>query len=267
MKLSIITVNYNNKEGLIKTIESVKNQTTSDYEWIIIDGGSTDGSKEIIESNSDRFAYWCCEKDNGVYDAMNKGIALAHGEFVNFMNSGDVFASNDVVEKFLTHDSQSDIYYGDVIYVETSGEKTIHYPDVISYDRFPKSTINHQSAFIRTSFAKAFPYELKYRLAADRNFWTQALLHGAKFEHLDFVVARYDCQGMSSMQSNAVDAECLQIYEDTVPQGLSSLIDELNKYRTIVAYNPELEHIYKLLNKRRLFKRIITFVIKVLERF
>ena len=88
MKLSIITVNLNNRDGLQRTIDSVVSQTFTDYEWIVIDGGSTDGSRELIGQHQDRFAYWCSEPDKGIYNAMNKGIAHAKGEWLQFLNSG-----------------------------------------------------------------------------------------------------------------------------------------------------------------------------------
>ena len=95
--LSIITINYNNKKGLLKTINSIKEQSFIDFEWIIIDGGSTDGSVEIIRENESRIAYWISEPDKGVYDAMNKGILRANGVWLNFMNSGDTFEGKDTL--------------------------------------------------------------------------------------------------------------------------------------------------------------------------
>jgi glycosyltransferase involved in cell wall biosynthesis len=89
MKLSVITINYNNAIGLRKTIESVVNQTFRDYEYIIIDGGSTDGSVDVIKEYADKIDYWVSEPDKGIYNAMNKGVAAAHGEYTNFLNSGD----------------------------------------------------------------------------------------------------------------------------------------------------------------------------------
>lgn len=97
MKLSIITVNLNNRDGLKRTIDSVVSQTFTDYEWIVIDGGSNDGSRELIEHYSDHFAYWCSEPDKGIYNAMNKGIAHAKGEWLQFLNSGDVLYSNNTL--------------------------------------------------------------------------------------------------------------------------------------------------------------------------
>ena len=101
MKLSVITINYNNRDGLRKTIESVVNQTCRDFEYIIIDGGSTDGSVDVIKQYADRIDYWVSEPDKGIYHAMNKGIAVAHGEYLNFMNSGDCFYESTVVENVL----------------------------------------------------------------------------------------------------------------------------------------------------------------------
>ena len=91
MRFSVITINYNNREGLNKTIKSVLCQSINDYEYIIIDGGSTDGSVDIINNNANFITYWVSEKDNGIYHAMNKGVAHAHGEYCIFMNSGDIF--------------------------------------------------------------------------------------------------------------------------------------------------------------------------------
>ena len=100
MKLSIITINYNHKEGLLKTIKSVVNQTYHDIEYIVIDGGSTDGSKEYIESKQEYINQWVSEKDHGVYNAMNKAIRMAQGEYCIFMNSGDHFFSSQSLESW-----------------------------------------------------------------------------------------------------------------------------------------------------------------------
>ena len=115
MKYSIITINYNNKDGLKKTIESVINQSCKDFEYIIIDGGSTDGSVDVIRQYADRINYWISEPDKGVYNAMNKGVAQAHGEYLNFMNSGDCFSDNSVLENIAHSLCSYDIVTGKVI--------------------------------------------------------------------------------------------------------------------------------------------------------
>ena len=120
MTLSIITINYNNLEGLRKTIDSVISQTWHDFEWIIIDGGSTDGSKELIEETAKQLAssdfnplsYWCSEPDKGIYNAMNKGVAVAKGQYCIFMNSGDCFYDKNVVKDIIEANISEDIVTG-----------------------------------------------------------------------------------------------------------------------------------------------------------
>ena len=115
MKLSIITVNLNNRDGLQKTIDSVICQTFRDFEWIVIDGGSTDGSKELIEQYADHFAYWVSEPDKGIYNAMNKGIKVAKGEYLQFLNSGDSLWNETTLQGVVPFFSgTTDIFYGDV---------------------------------------------------------------------------------------------------------------------------------------------------------
>ena len=112
MKFSIITINYNNVEGLRNTIKSVVNQTYTDYEFIIIDGGSTDGSVEVIKEYANIITYWVSEPDKGIYNAMNKGIEVANGEYLNFMNSGDCFYNNDVLQKVADYHLEKDMIVG-----------------------------------------------------------------------------------------------------------------------------------------------------------
>ncbi|MBR7064151.1 MAG: glycosyltransferase, partial [Treponema sp.] len=125
MLFSIVTINYNNKEGLQKTIESVISQTCSDYEHIIIDGGSTDGSVEVIKnalqnaSYAKRVSYWCSEKDSGVYDAMNKGIRRARGELIATLNSGDSYFPDTIENLVQVHkENPNAILYGAIKYVK-----------------------------------------------------------------------------------------------------------------------------------------------------
>lgn len=109
MKFSIITINYNNAEGLRKTMASLFNQTYADYEFIVIDGGSNDGSVNFIQEREDRISFWCSEPDKGIYNAMNKGVFHARGEYLIFMNSGDIFHNQDALSKVAALQLTSDI--------------------------------------------------------------------------------------------------------------------------------------------------------------
>lgn len=118
MKLSIITINYDNKEGLLKTILSVVNQINHDYEYIIIDGGSNDGSVDIIKDYADKIDYWVSSKDKGIYNAMNKGIDVAKGEYCIFMNSGDTFYDSNTLKLCIPCLDGTDVLAGDVSWIQ-----------------------------------------------------------------------------------------------------------------------------------------------------
>ena len=146
MKLSIITVNLNNKDGLQKTIDSVISQTFKDFEWIVIDGGSTDGSKELIEKYSDYISYWVSEPDKGVYNAMNKGIQVAKGEYLNFMNSGDSFICETTLQDVFSKNMTADINAGPVVL--SNGTRLYQYKENL-VKLIICGNICHQSTFFK----------------------------------------------------------------------------------------------------------------------
>ena len=214
MKLSIITINYNNLEGLKKTYDSVVCQTWTDYEWIIIDGGSTDGSREFIEEHQDRFAYWCSEPDKGVYNAMNKGIAKAKGEYLNFMNSGDCFYEKETLEKVFSQEHQADILYGDINFVGKEHNKVFHYPKDLTLHYFLYRSLGHPSTFIRTFLLKEHGYREDFRIVSD---WAQFLVwfrEGKTFEHLDMIVSLFDLYGISSTNSSFLKEEKERVFQE-----------------------------------------------------
>lgn len=202
MKLSIITINYNNKEGLQKTIDSVVSQTWRDFEWIVIDGGSTDGSKELIEQYQQHFAYWCSEPDKGIYNAMNKGIDHAQGEYLNFMNSGDCFHDVNSLSYFAKYYNPSvDVFYGDADYYDKNGILFLHqsFPDKIDDDFYISGrNINHQSSFIKASIFDLHPYDETYQVAADGDLFFWLLLRRYKFVHINKVLILGDIPGLSA---------------------------------------------------------------------
>lgn len=201
MRLSIITINYNNLEGLKKTFKSVVNQTFADYEWIIIDGGSTDGSKEFIEANQDRFAYWVSEPDRGIYHAMNKGIRQAHGEYISFMNSGDYYAYKTTLANVIESNREADILFG---YMINEKMRNVYSTDAmtnnIPWYHLYSTTIPHQSAFIRGSlFDRVGLYDESFKITGDCKFFLNAILnHRASYEFIPTVVAIFEDGGISS---------------------------------------------------------------------
>lgn len=199
MKLSIITINFNNLNGLIDTYKSVKEQTFNDYEWIIIDGGSTDGSVDFIKSHEDCFSFWVSEKDKGIYNAMNKGIQKITGEFCQFLNSGDSYIDSHVLSNVIPRLKDADVYYGqqwcvkDGIVVE---KRT--YPKVMNLSYLFKAPLGHQASFFRTSCIKDNPYREKYYISADRAFYLELYKKDCKFEYLNIPIVFFDTEGIGS---------------------------------------------------------------------
>lgn len=213
-KLSIITINYNNCDGLLKTIKSIVNQTWKDFEYIVIDGGSTDGSVEVIKEYADRINYWVSEPDKGIYNALNKGVAVATGEYCNFMNSGDCFYSLDVLEKVFSGNPIADIICGNtqLDYLKTP-------PQEISFDFLFNSSVCHQCAFIRTSLMKKYGYDEKYKIVADRKFFVQALiLDNCSYQAIDVNVVKYDITGFSAQNPVLSRLEYDKVLTELIPE-------------------------------------------------
>ncbi len=182
MKFSIITVNYNNKEGLRKTIESVIHQSFRDFEYIVIDGGSTDGSVDVLKEYDQQINYWVSEKDSGIYNAMNKGISIAHGEYLNFMNSGDCFYSYDILERVAKYQYNTDFIVGrDYHYNE--GKRQGHasiLPPRTTMIHFFVATLDHQSSFIKRALFEDSLYDENHRLVSDWIFFTEKIVKEGK---------------------------------------------------------------------------------------
>lgn len=199
MLLSIITINYNNRLGLRRTISSVMEQTYNDYEYIIIDGGSTDGSVEVIEEYQDIITYWVSEKDRGIYHAMNKGVANAHGEYCLFLNSGDSLYDNNVLEKITKIGFNEDILVGNIV-AGNDNQYLFDSPSrPISLYYLYSGTVPHQSSFLKTELLRLYPYDEELRIVSDWKFYIQAvILHNCSIRYVDVNVARFDTSGVST---------------------------------------------------------------------
>lgn len=193
MKISVVTVTYNSAATLEETMLSVLNQTYDNIEYIIIDGGSTDGTVDIIKKYAERIAYWISEPDTGIYDAMNKGISVATGDYINFMNSGDEFASNETISLVLKYLQPGvDIAYGNT-YFKFKSHSLLRKPLLLSEIR-TKPPFCHQSSFIRRDFQLRYPYDLKYRIAADYNFFYLGYFErNASFQYIPEIVSVFNC--------------------------------------------------------------------------
>ncbi|MEC4005362.1 glycosyltransferase family 2 protein [Flavobacterium sp. SUN052] len=201
MKISIITVNYNDKIGLEKTIQSVLNQENVQFEYLVIDGNSSDGSKDVIEKYKDKINYWVSEPDSGIYNAMNKGIRAATGDYLLFLNSGDWLFENTAiatVDKLIN--GTKDIYYGNAIFKFDKKDKIVKYDERISFQFFTHNSFCHQATFIKKQlFHDIFMYNENLKIVSDWEFFIYAIcIKNVSHQHINVIVANYDLQGISS---------------------------------------------------------------------
>ena len=192
-KLSIITINYNNLEGLKKTFESVFMQTYQDFEYIVIDGGSTDGSKEYIAENADKINYWVSEPDKGVYHAMNKGIVKASGEYLLFINSGDELFENSTIEKIISDLHTVDIIAGSLNFISDKNNYIGYAQEQVSFLYMYHNTIWHPSTFIKKeAFETTDFYDEKMRICSDWKWFILATFKNKKsYKKIDTTIAKF----------------------------------------------------------------------------
>jgi glycosyltransferase involved in cell wall biosynthesis len=200
--VSVITIVYNGVNDIGHTIESVLNQDYENFEFIVIDGGSNDGTQKVIQKYKDQITYYVSEKDKGIYDAMNKGILVSKGTWVNFMNAGDKFCNNSVLSSVFKHNTileQFSLIYG---YKYSDGVKTIpHKIDVLK-----KGIImaNHQSMFFNSEkLGEDLYYSLNYPIYGDYDLVSKIFLKYGQdsFEYINKPIAIYEGGGISSITS------------------------------------------------------------------
>lgn len=204
-KISIITVVYNGEKLLENTILSVINQNYDNIEYIIIDGGSTDHTIDIIKKYANKISYWISEPDKGIYDAMNKGIEVCTGEWILFRNCGDYFASvSDISNVFnkSTYDDY-DIIYGDALLWDKYGYWT-QKPELQEKNRVGVMPVWHPSTFIRSTIHKQNKFDLKYKLAADHNFILSCKKNGLKFKYVPVILAIFNVGDGASVKGQTI---------------------------------------------------------------
>lgn len=204
--ISVVTVAYNAVATIERTILSVINQTYPNIEYIIIDGGSTDGTVDIIKKYKDKIAYWVSEPDKGIYDAMNKGISVATGEWINFMNAGDCFYNNDVVKNILIEriSLKTHVIYGDNIRLYNSGKKEYHH--AYSINVINRKIVGcHQSIFVSLLNKKDVYFNTDYKLCADYNqIYGLYVKYGrSAFVYKSIPIAVYEFEGGISAVSKS----------------------------------------------------------------
>ena len=214
-KLSVITIVYNNAKDIERTMLSVLNQSYQNIEYVVIDGASTDGTLEIIKKYENRLAKLISEKDKGIYDAMNKGLLQATGDYVLFMNSGDEIYELDTVEKIFATSPNADIYYGETeMYDEnwnSLGQRRHQAPENFTWRSFKYGmNISHQAIYIKRSLTE--PYDLKYKYSADIDWVIKIAKKASSIVNTHLYVAKYLVGGMSKKKHRESLKERFKIF-------------------------------------------------------
>lgn len=234
IKISIVTIVYNGSDIIENTINSVINQTYTNIEYIIIDGGSKDGTQDIINKYEEKISYWKSEPDKGIYDAMNKGIAASTGDYIIFMNAGDRFYDiNTIKDIFCKDNNNEDIIYGNTI-LDTDGVISLSAAKQFEKIKYGMPFC-HQSVFVKLSLMKKDNFSLDYKLASDYNFFVALYKDKASFRKTDQLVAVYDNCGAS--MSLLTVKEKFIIAQKNYPFSGSSVFHFLQlKYYTFTAF-------------------------------
>jgi glycosyltransferase involved in cell wall biosynthesis len=260
-KLSIITINYNNREGLNKTMASVFAQTYMDYEYIIIDGGSTDGSVDVIKKNRGRISCWVSEKDGGIYNAQNKGLLKAKGKYCLFLNSGDFLIEAGILSKVFNADHSEDLLYGELVFDFEDGNKQLRkLPEQITLPYLFNGNIWHPASFIkRELFTKIGLFNEKYEIAADYDFFFHSIIvEKIRTRYLPFPISIYNTTGISSDSLNLkkINTERNLIHQSYLKNDEIDYLNNLNRFKS--------ESFSKWLSNNSVTSKIINHLFKMI---
>lgn len=267
LKLSIITVNLNNAIGLRKTIESVVNQIFTDYEYIIIDGGSSDSSIDVIKEFSGKITYWVSEPDKGIYNAMNKGIIQAKGEYIQFLNSGDWLVDETILSNVFKLPRTADIVYGHQNLIDDEGIK-VHMAineNELSLVYFFGDSLGHSSTFIAKRLFRDCIYDESFVIAADKKFFIEKIIsQNCTILKIDEIIANFNLKGISNDSKNKAKLreENTRIFTQIIPPRIAKdyKIILSVKNSTLLTYLPFLNSTYRF---QKFIARIIGVLIKI----
>jgi glycosyltransferase involved in cell wall biosynthesis len=242
MRLSIITINLNNSTGLQKTVISVLSQEFTDFEYLIIDGGSSDDSVEVIKRHENKIAFWVSEKDSGIYNAMNKGIAKATGDYLLFLNSGDALVDSQVLENLFSNKLDRDFIYCDLNYWEgTKHIKTFKLPEKLTF-RFLAfgPGLQHPSLFInRKVFNLLGHYNESFKIVSDWEFNLIAIAkHNLTYQHIEITTTNFQTGGLSQVQNELAITERVNSLNNHFPLFMDDylFLDKLHSRRLFLIF-------------------------------
>ena len=244
MRLSIVTINYNNRDGLAKTIGSVVNQTCKEFEYVIIDGASTDGSVDVIKENKNFIHYWVSEKDTGIYHAMNKGVNAVHGEYCLFLNSGDVLIDNGVIGRILSYPFSSSIVSGTIKRTNGMVSKA---PKEVTMKTFIVGSLPHQATLIKRELLLENPYDERFKIGGDWRFFIQTLIYkNVSYERIPEIISLFDTSGVSNTERK--DSEQRQ-YEMKLNRDILPLrmVEDYNNSQFLAKWKWRFKRLYNII--------------------
>ena len=254
LKLSIITINLNNYVGLHQTITSVIQQTSDEFEYIIIDGGSTDGSIQLIKENETFINKWISAPDNGIYHAMNKGIKIAEGDYIQFLNSGDRLVNSEVTSLMLDNLEDCTIVFGNMLKIMSNGKIRLNKEiNVNSFLTFYNGSLNLAPAYIkRTLFDRYGLFDENLKIVSDWKFFLIAIVfNNEKVSYRNIEVAYFDMNGISSKNKELDNLERRRVLEELVPANILADYDRYASY---------------ILQMKRINRYKLNFIVSLLER-
>lgn len=264
MKISIITINYNNASGLERTIKSVINQSKKDFEYIIIDGLSTDHSCEVINSYKEKISHIVIEKDTGIYNAMNKGIQIASGEYILFINSGDTLYNNQVIESCYNSLHTYDFISGNTLCVNIKEKKIWKSPQILTSYMLMRYSLSHQSTFIRTKLLKNRPYKENFKIVSD---WEQMifelLIKDASYLYINQIISIFYEDGISRNNKELNEKERRQVLNTYFSSRIQKDILGRTELNEIINHIPIDSPLYNLiLHTVRIVRKFYTCIYK-----
>ncbi|SHG28912.1 Glycosyltransferase involved in cell wall bisynthesis [Flavobacterium fluvii] len=214
--ITIVTVVYNDALNIEETILSVTNQSYQEIEYIIIDGGSTDGTLDVIKKNENKITYFRSEPDNGIYDAMNKSLSFITGSYIYFLNSGDVIFDNKTIETIMVQLNDEDVVFCDTILTIRNENYYLQQRNLTATDPMPTC---HQSVLVKTHLLKAHNFNLKLRISADKEFFKYCFNQNVKYKNISIPLGVIDGDGFSTKykitqakENQAIFQESLLVY-------------------------------------------------------
>lgn len=259
MKLSIITINYNDHAGLDKTIQSVINQTFRDFEYIVIDGASTDGSVDVIKKYADKLTHWVSEPDTGIYNAMNKGTRMAQGEYCLYLNSGDFLAADDVLEKAFSYNFTEDIVSCNCLDFDDKHEWLKVPPKNVSLFTFVRGSLPHPTSFIRRELLNRLGgYDETNRIMSDWCFFLEAMIvQQCSYRTLDVLLTKFNCYGISSTSSIIETKKSQEYIRNKFPR----IMEDYLPFEDEAVYN-----VLVWVHEYKFIRRVLVFPFKIINR-